>query len=444
MESPRISKVPPFSTSHITELLLVLGTALLIYWQPLSERIPLKASDGIFAIGICLWLPFLIREEGMKTLRGADVWFIPPLLASILVATLMGDARYHLGMSRDGILLLGRLLTCIALFLMTYSLLRRDPSLRRLLSLAFLFPLALFPAMAIPHVFATMWDSAGRFQGLTVNANTAAKSVLIALALAYTLGAYEAGMKRPLRALAFFSVTAAMLMVILWTQSRAYLIAAFVSALLGTVLVAKHHRVPTLKFAFVAVSGLALIVTGILLLEPRQFIVAYLTRVSPAYFRTPETPTSAPQTLPQSSGPPRTMKRVQRFLGGIIPRIEDDTRTPAMRYYSQLLSTNYFGLGLNFESKFTVYHPPTRTWQGPNTILDLPLYGGVGAVLSVAYLAFLVGRKTKERLTPTGDENVRYTIGAVIALGGLWSAAVLVGSPLFDYQFWILTAMALA
>ena len=86
----------------------------------------------------------------------------------------------------------------------------------------------------------------------------------------------------------------------------------------------------------------------------------------------------------------------------------------------------------------------SKTFQGANTILDLPLYGGVGAVLSVAYLAYLVVRRTKQTLTSAKDDNARYAIGAVTALGGLWGVAFLVGSPLFDYQFWILTAIALA
>jgi hypothetical protein len=442
MESPQTPRTPLFSTPGLTEILLVLGTALAIYWQPLSKTILLKASDAAFVAAIFLWILTFNQAQWMRTLKWGDVWFIPPLLASILVATLMGYVHYRLGMSRSGILLLGRLLTCIALFIVILSLLRRDTSLGKWVSLALLSPLLLFPAMVIPHIFAPMWDGAGRFQGLTLNANTAAKGALIAFALAYTLGAYEAGMKRRLPALAFFGVAAGMLALILWTQSRGNLIAAFVSALLGTVLVTKHRRIPKLKFALVTVSGLALIVIGIFLLGPRQFIVAYLTRVSPAYYGTAETPTIGQQTPPRSAGP-RAMKGLQRFLEGIIPRIEDDVRMPAIRYYTGLLSTNYLGLGLNYESKFTVYDAPTRIRNGANTILDLPIYGGVGAVLSVVYLAFLVGRRTKQKLTVTIDENVRYTIGAVTALGGLWSAAVLVGSPLFDYPFWILTAIAL-
>jgi hypothetical protein len=291
--------------------------------------------------------------------------------------------------------------------------------------------------MVIPNVFAAMWDDTGRFQGLTPNPNTAAIALLIAFAFAYTLGAYEAGMRRRLRALAFLSVAAGMLALILWTGSRAYLAAAFGTALLGTVLVARHLRFPALKFALVAVSSLALIVTGILLIEPRRFTGSFLTHISRVNPRTPDTPATAPQ-------PPPPMKGFKGFMRGIIPTIEDDVRTPSTRYYSRLLSTNYLGVGLNFESKFTVYHPPSKTYQGANTILDLPLYGGVGAVLSVAYLAFLVIRRTGHTLTSAMDEHARYTIGAVTALGGLWGVAFLVGSPLFDYQFWILTAIALA
>src|SRR5260370_18134757 len=168
----------------------------------------------------------------------------------------MGYVNYHLGMRRTGISLLVRLPTFCDLFLALYSLLLRDTSFRRSVSVAFLSPLVLFPAMGIPNVFATMWDDTGRFQGLTPNPNTAAMALLIAFAFAYTLGAYEAGMRRRLRALAFFTVVAGMLALILWTGPRAYLAAAFGAALLGTVLVARHLRFPALKFALVAVSSL--------------------------------------------------------------------------------------------------------------------------------------------------------------------------------------------
>src|SRR5437879_11725183 len=112
-----------------------------------------------------------MRKDGLRTLTSADVWFIPPLLASILVATLMGYVNYHLGMSRTGIVLLGRLLTCAALFLAVYTFLLRDTSFRRWVSAAFLSPLVLFPAMVVPNGFAAMWDDTGRFQGLTLNQN---------------------------------------------------------------------------------------------------------------------------------------------------------------------------------------------------------------------------------------------------------------------------------
>lgn len=444
MESPRRPGPPPFSKHDITASLLVLGTALLLYWQPLSKTILLKPSDAVFVAAVGAWMLAFNRERRGRLLGGEHVWFIAALLASILVATLVGYVQYHLGMSRTGTLLLARLLVCIVLFLAVYTHLRRDTSLRRPLSLAFLSPLVLFPAMAIPSIAAVMWDSDGRFQGLTLNANTAATALLIAFAVAYTLGAYEAGVRRGVRAAVFLAITAGMLTLIVWTQSRAYLIAAFGSALLGTILVAKQQRALSLRFALAAVSGLALIVVAVFLLAPGRFAVSYLTRVSPAYYRTTDGPGTTPRTAPGPARPQSTMSKIQRFSAGIMPRLEDDIRTPAIRYYVKLLSTNYLGLGLNYESRFTVYHAPTRTYHGTNTILDLPVYGGIGAVLSIAYLALLVWRRTGQTLAVAVDENVPYTLAAVTALGGLWGTAILVGSPLFDYQFWILTAIVLA
>ena len=436
---PRTFRTPTSAAERLTEVLLVLGTALTIYWQPVSQRIALKPSDGVFLVAIGVWVLLAIRATRVP--KTADIVFIPFLLASIVLATAIGYAQNHLGMSRNGVILFGRLVVCITLFLAVYSLVCRHPPFRRWVALAFLSPLVLFPGMLLPAVSTRMWDKIGRLQGLTLNANTAAVAFLIAFALAYTLAAYEAGMKRRLRAAAFFAVAVAMLALILSTQSRAYFPAAFASAILGTALAAAHCRLPTLKLVLVATGSFVLVVAGIFLLEPGQFAVSQLIRLSPVT-RTFDAPTD-PQKV-QSSRPRWTMTRFQQFVEGGVQKIEGDTRMSAIHYYAQVLSTNLLGLGLNYETKFTVKDPETGIRHGPNTILDLPVYGGVGAVLSVAYLALLVGRRTKRNLALAVDENVPYTIGAVAALGGLWGAAVLVGSPLFDYQFWILTAIALA
>jgi hypothetical protein len=185
-----------------------------------------------------------------------------------------------------------------------------------------------------------------------------------------------------------------------------------------------------------------LIATGIFLVAPRRLINSYLLRISPVY-RTLDVPAQTQPTPTQSSEPRWTRKKVQLYLAGMVQKIEEDTRVAGIRYYSELLSTNYLGLGLNYETKFATYDPSTGAREGANTILDLPVYGGVGAVLSLAYLAVLIGRRTKHNLALPIDENVGYAMGAVTALGGLWGVAFLVGSPLFDYQFWILTAIAL-
>ena len=442
MDSPRTSETPTLSAKRVTEGLLVLGAALLVYWQPLSKSIPLKASDGVLALAICLWMFSAVREQRVPVRLEADVIaFIGGLLASILLATTVGYVRYHLAMSRTGTILLARLLMCIALFLVVRSFLREETPFRRRLALAFLSPLALFPALLIPRISATMWDQIGRLRGFTVNANTAAVAFLIAFAFAFTLTAYEAGLKRRARVVCFFIVTVGTLTLILWTQSRAYFVAAFASAVFGTVLIAQHHGLPRLKLAVAAVAGFALIIAGIFVFEPRGFATAQLIRLSPVY-RTSEVPPGA-KASPHPSAPGWTMNKLQQFLEGGIRKIEGDTRMLAIRYYSKLLSTNYWGFGVNFETKFTFDDPETGIRHGPNTILDLPIYGGVGLVASMGYLAWLIARRTKRTLTSAIDENVPYTVAAVTALVGLWVAALLVGSPLFDYQFWILTAIAL-
>ncbi len=114
-------------------------------------------------------------------------------------------------------------------------------------------------------------------------------------------------------------------------------------------------------------------------------------------------------------------------------------------YYSKVLvSNNYLGLGVNYEEKFFILFPWINTKHGgTNSIFDIPVYGGVGAVLSMGYLMFMVAKRTITRLEAGIDGTTPYAIGATSALGGLWVAAVLLGSPIVVYQFWILMAVAL-
>jgi hypothetical protein len=455
--SMRMSRL---SLRNVTEGLLILGTALTIYWQPLAKRIPLKASDVVFVLALCAWMLFLLRDRQTPIPDAPKRRLILPLfvlLGSLLVATLVGYLRYDLTMSRDGLILLVRLVVCTALFVAIYHFSRIDVTFGQRVSLAFLSPIVLFPAMSVPALSGRMWEADARFQGFTVNPNTAALAFCISLALAYVLAIYEMNAKRPLRACFFAIVAVGMLALILWTQSRAYFAGAFGSLLLGTILAASKFKL--LKPGIVASATLAvlLVVAATLLLAPRSLINSYVSRISGHFGQRTSTPLpSGRQALAQSNwvlirGQPSfapgrygTLDDLERLPSGGVRRLMENPHVQAAVLYLQLLPTNYLGLGVNYDEKFFLYFPwIDKKHQGPNSILDIPVYGGVGAVLTVGYLMLLVARKAQDRLHQAPDETLPYAMGAAAAFGGLWIAAILLGSPIFDYQFWIVTAIAL-
>ena len=445
----------PVALRRLAERLLVVGTALTIYWQPLTRQFPLKASDIVFALALCAWGWSLLREGRARMLEAATPRLVLPLvvlLGSLLMATLVGYARYDLTMSRVGIILLARLVVCIALCLAAYDLARADITLGKRVSFAFLSPVALFPALLVPALSASMWESAGRFQGFTVNPNTADLAFCVALAVAYTLAIHEWRARRPLRASAFAVVTAGMLTLIVWTQSRAYLLGALASVLFGTILASPHLRLPRARTAAIATLAFLGIVAAAAFLTPRSFMNSYLRKLS---LETAEPMSQSARAAPASSNwafadgrlsfdQHGTVDNLGRMRGGVAGKILRNPHVQAALLYLQLLPTNPLGLGVNYEEKFFIYFSWSGTkHHGTNSILDIPVYGGIGGVLSIGYIGVLVAKNARARLTTAPDDALPYTTGAVAAFAGLWAAAVLLGSPLFDYQLWIVTAIAL-
>jgi hypothetical protein len=444
----------------VSEGLLIAGTALTIYWQPLARRVPLKASDIVFALGLCSSMLFYLRTRRAPISDPANRRLALPLallLGSLIVATLVGYLRYHLAMSREGMILLGRLTACIALCLATYHFASIDKTFGRWVSLGFLSPIVLFPAMSVGALSARMWEADARFQGFTVNPNTAALAFCISSTVAYVLAIYELISRRPLRASFFAVVAGGMLVLVLWTGSRAYLAGAFGSLLLGTILIGAHLKLLKPRILARTVLLVFIIVAATLLLAPRSLVNSYVARISSQFGQRTSTPLpSGRRALAQSNwvlirghpafvpGQHGELEAIERLPDGGVRRFMENPHVQAAALYSQVLPDNPLGLGVNYIEKFFLYFPWIDTKrQGSNSILDVPIYGGVGAVFAVAYLMLVVAQKTLSRVRKAPDENLPYAVAATSAFGGLWIAAILLGSPIFDYQFWIVTALAL-
>ncbi|HLW59036.1 MAG TPA: hypothetical protein VKV57_03825 [bacterium] len=449
------------SLKQASKSLFILGTGLVIYWQPLGRWIPIKPSDIVFILGLCAWMLVSLKEKRTPQLSGGSMMPVLPILAllvSVLGATLAGYLRYHLAMTREGAILLIRLAVCMALFLAVGRFALIDRGFRRRTGLALLSPIALFPAMLVPAVALSMWGGDGRFQGLTVNPNTADLAFIIALALAGTLAMHAVAMKHPRAAAGFSIVAIGMLTLIVWTESRAYLVGAFASVIVGGALTASSLKLPKLRVAAAAAGVCAVAATASVLLGPPSLAHSYLIRMSLETSAAQQTEAlSNWARISASGGPPPQASgrrsavdrgafgRLVRFRDAIGRRLIENPHVQAAAYYAQLLSTNSLGFGVNYGEKFFIYFPwINRNHQGANSILDVPVYGGIGAVLSVAYLMFLVARRIKEHLAAEADETTSYGLAAAAALGGLWVAAILLGSPIFDYQFWIVSAIALS
>jgi hypothetical protein len=467
--------MPRSVLGNVAQDLFILGTALLIFWQPLARQFPLKASDVVFGLALCASLLFSVHERRTAALHVASPRVILPplaLLGSLLVATLVGFWRYDLAMSRDGTILLARLAVCIALFVAIHHLSHIDTAIGNRVSLALLSPVVIFPAMLVPSLFGSMWVQ-GRFQGFTVNPNTSDVGFSIALAIAYALAIYEMHVKRRLRALSFAIIGVGMLIFIVWTQSRAYLAGACASVLLVAILTAPHLGLPKLRTVAMTALAFLLIVAANLMLSPHSLVNSYVARISwgtlePSSSDTQSSgsgsrQTSAPAPAPSGrqalalsnwilqrgrpsfvSGQYGALDDLERLPSGGVRRLMENPHVQAAILYLELLPTNVGGLGVNYEEKFFLYFPwINNRHHGTNSILDIPIYGGVGAVLSIGYLMFLIARTTRDRLNKEPNENFPYAIGAAAAFWGLWIAAILLGSPIFDYQFWIVTAIAL-
>jgi hypothetical protein len=455
----------------VTEGLLLLGTALTIFWQPLTGRIPLKASDLLFGLAVCAWIGWLFsKRREPRTLVAPPRVVLPPmgLLASLIVATLFGYWRYGLTVDRGGIILLGRLAVCIALFVATYHLCRTDRSFGSRISFALLSPVVLVPAMMIPAWSARMWVQ-GRFQGLTVNPNTADLGICITLALAFTLGLHDLRTGRRTRAVCLALVAAAMVTLIILTQSRAYLAGAFASVVVGALLTPPSPAVPRTTTAALAAAVFLIIVFANLLIVPQRLMSSYVARISwgmlaPASSDTQAGPLApvAPQPAGRQAlawsnwilrgGRPTfvhnqvgALDDLERVRNAGLRRFLENPHVQAAILYAELLPSNPLGLGVNYVEKFFVYFPWINgQHHGTNSILDIPIYGGIGAVLSAGCLMLLVARKSRDRSHQDIDDALPYANGTAAAFLGLWVAAILLGSPIFDYQFWIVTAIALA
>lgn len=419
MSSPKRSVTAParFSLSlaekGLTESLLILATALMVYWQPFTRQTPLKPSDVLFLAGLAAWGRYVLYTKRVPSLPAGLTPSLLVLFGSILAATIIGYSRYALPMSWTGAILLDRLAVDMLLFFAVYTLLQADGAFCKKMCLAFLSPIVLFALLLVPNVAAMMWEGGGepRFQGLTQNANTASKAFVIGFAFAYALAIHEMVSRRRIRGVAYALVSAGMVVLILWSHSRAYLVSTFVCAVLAAAMNASHLTLP--RFKVVAVTALAYIIiaTVILVLAPRSL-----------------------STLWARIGPSQV---------GVLEKLREDPHIVAAGYYSRLLPTHPFGLGVNFETRFLVHVPSTGELAGTNTILDIPVYGGIGAIVSLGYLGFRVVSTMRRKLVVGDEPHLHYAIGAVAALSGLWIAAIPLGSPIFDYQFWILLAIAL-
>lgn len=456
---------PPNSIANqsfrLPAYLCILGAGSLAFWRPLTDVFPAKLSDVLFGFGLVSWVVAAGACRAMSDWRRLPTsvkWVVTGLLASLFVATVVGYLRYHFRMTHSGATLFSRILMLTTLFFVLHALIQIDETVRRWTELALLSPVLLLAVATVPVFRGALWEEASaRFHGLTDNANTAAAGFVVALGIAAVLALDAFAKRRTSHGFGYSLIAAGALSSIILTQSRAYLFAACVLVLLTALAGRAFYPRARWQVLLIVLLGSAFTVAVTVSIGPPNFRRCIVERLAPHVSpiggcngtTTSSARLSVDVVTPQGN-PSRTPAFPSKsFVGlarGTIPSRATEPHLWAAGKVAEKLAEHLnflLGLGLNYERNDVT--APDGARYGLNSIIDIPAYGGIGAVLSIIALLFMLGRRMWSALQASSEEIARpYIVAAGVALCGLWTAAVFIGSPLFNYLFWVLAADVLA
>lgn len=415
------------------QALLLVSMALL----PITRNLGgIKPSDLAFGITIVLSILWLIQSikrvplsRGVLLVNAA----IAAFFTCLIVATITGYAKYGIVLDTDGCILLARFMMDWLLFVIIYCIARQNPTIVPYFFVALVLPATALVVLTLPGISHTFYF-ADRFVGFDTEEqpNVVALIINTPVIITWTLLLYAFFEKRR-RAFWLHVAILPVLAFLLWeTQSRSVMIAALVVFPISAYAVASLY-VRARKFKLIAgaifTSFVAIILVGIYSLESAIRIVGYLMpRALPADAETIV-------QLTQQYSIPELLSLYSSVGGG--------ARSMDTQYFWPIILQNPLGVGVSFLQEFRSYLPGFELEEGPNTLLDLPLYSGYAGILCVAALGVILLRHTRAHLRPKSG-HARYSVSAAMAMMGLWVASVMLGMPFFNYEFWILLALTMA
>ncbi len=426
---------------RVTEALILVGTASLVYWPPIHRGpmiVPLRAELP-FAIALVLAVIEMssrprgsAREALFGEAEARWTWIaLGVLLGACLLATGLSWFRYHLRFDAIGQDTMLKLIFNLLIFALVYRALRTNAGLFQKLALALflstLVPLGLGLLVIIdPHTHAfltgtlrlpSIVSGGARFQGLTSNPVMGTFDSLTGIAFFYVLALWGLG-AGAWRVVGVASVVGGMGILVLWSQARSALIALLC------------------LIAMAGIAGIRLLGRG---LGQQILVIALVALVIFFGWRLVPTGLGMAETSPQILLERRLVK-------------EEDvgSRLAIYRYYMHLIPSNPLGVGFNYTQEFVVDTPFQKGVASHSSFFELWMFGGFGAVFAAAaVLVFACARVRRElrAMVQRGGlvevADVSY-LAAALACFSYWIQTTLVGSPFDETINSVLLAMLLA
>ena len=426
-----------------TEALLLIGTASLVYWPPVHRGpmiVPLRAELP-FTLALVLAaieMALGARGGGWEALLGEAearwTWIaLGILLGACFLATGMSWFRYHLWFNPLGRDTMLKLILNLLIFVLIYRALRVNAGLFERLALTLflstLVPLGLGLLVIIdPRIHAFITDTlrlaplvafGQRFQGLTSNPVMGTFTSLTGIAFFFILAlcGLSAGVST---AIGLASVMGGMGVLVLWAQTRSALIALFC------------------LIAMAAAAGIRLLRRDIgqlaLLLGVAAVVMLFGWWLIP------------PGLVPEI----REARPQQLLMARLDEGVEAGGRLAIYRYYLRLIPSNVLGVGFNYAQKFFVDLPHQNQPTAHSSILELWMFGGIGAVTAAgAVLVFAGLRASREfqgmaRRGAIPGVTEAFYLAAAIALVSYWIETTVIGSPFDETINSVLLALVLA
>lgn len=361
--------------------LFMLGAVLFLIVRNNELFWPIKrASEILLFLSGCSAIITIIKNNLWKNLCQIISELQKPfflIVAGIILATLISWLRYDVNVNSESVLIISRFLVIITLVLLVKFYVSLDNTFAGKIKLAMLAPLIWLPTIFINLTTLNNFSIAkndGRFQGLENFPSNAGYIFLIAFAIIFN-GFIKNFSNNKKIALIYWFLSAGILTLIFWTQSRATWAGLIFIFTFSFFLNWKH-----IKKRIVLISAITfMIITSFILLPsfPRQ---ALILRIWPQYYQEFSLAKSWETGKLATAGQTSTSNIIQKIIRDkSLPTIE--THQPRLMLwpeYAKLLIKNPWGLSINYLSS-----PKTSiAWSNQpanpqNTPLEIMAYGGL-------------------------------------------------------------------